>query len=166
MASGDTLCVFTPEANQPPTSNYATFDQRNARLCLDFDASVDESAVFAGVMPRTYSGGGITVTLWIAHSLATSGTSRWTAEIEAPIDDLVALGGDSFAAAQSASCTADGTPGVASTAVISFTDGSQMDNCGAGDPFRIRITRDADGTTGTDNATGDAELYWLEIKET
>ena len=163
MASGDTLAIFGPESGQPPASNFATLDTRNGILVADFDASTDESLVFTGILPRNYAGGGLTVTGHVMHSSATSGTSRWTAEIERMNTDEDS---DSFAAAQSAACTASGTSGIISTFAITFTDGAQMDSLAAGEPFRIRITRDADGTTGTDDAAGDAELVALEIKET
>lgn len=163
MASGQTLVVFGPASNQPPASAYATPDVRNSILVLDFDAATDESAVFAGVMPRNYAAGGLTVTLHVMHSTATSGTSRWQAQFERM---NTGQDSDSFATANSAACTANGTSGIISTATITFTDGAQIDGLLAGEPFRLKVTRDADGTTGIDDATGDAELVTIEIKET
>ena len=61
MASGDTLLVFHPFDNEPPSANYATLDIRNLHPVLDFDDSTDESAVFSAVLPWAYSGGGLTV---------------------------------------------------------------------------------------------------------
>ena len=63
MASGDTLLVLTPLHNEPPSANAATIDLRNQHAVLDFDAATDESAVFGGVLPRNYAGGGVTITL-------------------------------------------------------------------------------------------------------
>lgn len=163
MASGDTLAVFTAHDNQPPASAYATLDTRNAIPVLDFDAATDEAAVFLGVLPRNYAGGGLTVTLHVMHSSATSGTSRWEVAVERMNTDEDS---DSFASAQSASCTASGTSGTISTAVVTFTSGAQMDSLAAGEPFRLKVSRDANGTSGTDDATGDAELVAVEIKET
>lgn len=163
MASGQTLARFTPQNNQPPASAYATPDVRNGILVLDFDAATDESAVFVDILPRNYLSGGLTITLHIMHSSATSGTSRWQAQIERMNTDEDS---DSFATAQSAACAVNGTSGIISTCVITFTDGAAMDSLAAGEPFRLKITRDADGTTGTDDATGDAELVAVEIKET
>jgi hypothetical protein len=163
MASGQTLCVLTPQSNQPPATAYATPDVRNSLLVLDYDADADESAVFVGILPRNYANGGLTVTLHIMHSSATSGTSRWEVAFERMNTDEDS---DSFASAQSASCTASGTSGIISTATVTFTDGAQMDSVAAGEPFRLKVTRDANGTTGTDSATGDAELVAVEVKET
>lgn len=69
MASGDTLAVFIPQANEPPSSNYATFDTRNGILVLDFDGTTSESAVFRGILPGNYAGGGLTLVIyWMAGS--------------------------------------------------------------------------------------------------
>ena len=67
MASGDTLVVLNPLANEPPASGYATFDTRNGHPVLDFDPSCPQSAVFSGLLPRHYSGRGLRVVLvWSA----------------------------------------------------------------------------------------------------
>lgn len=163
MASGNTLCRFTAASNQPPASAFATPDVRNSILVLDFDAATDESAVFVDVLPRSYAGGGLTVMINAMHTSATTGTSRWQAQIERSNTDLDA---DSFAAAESAANTVSGTSGIITTATITFTDGAQMDSLAVGETFRLKITRDADGTSGTDDAAGDAELVSVEIKET
>lgn len=163
MASGQTLCRFTPQNNQPPATGYATFDVRNGILVLDFDASTDEAAIFVDILPRNYAGGGLTVTLQVMHTSAVAGSSRWQAAIERMNTDADA---DSFATANSAACAASATSGIITTAVITFTSGAQMDSLAAGEPFRLKINRDADGTSGTDDATGDAELVSVEVKET
>ena len=59
MASGDSLVIFTPLSNEPPSSNFATFDTRNAHPVLDFDDTTEEKVVFTGIMPRNYAGGGV-----------------------------------------------------------------------------------------------------------
>lgn len=163
MASGDLLAKFTAHSNQPPASAYATPDVRNGRLVLDFDAATDESAVFGDVLPPSYDGGGLTVKVHCMHSSATSGSSRWQAQIERQNTDQDS---DSFAAAQSAAAAANGTSGILSTASIAFTDGAQMDSLAAGEPFLLKVTRDANGDSGTDDATGDAELQYVEVYET
>lgn len=165
MASGDTLCIFSPLDNEPPSASYATLDTRNAHPVLDFDASADESAVFSGLLPRSYAGGGLTVYLhWLASS-ATSGAVRWAVSIER-LDTGTDTDSDSFATAQTAGTTASGTSGAPVVTSIAFTSGAQMDSLAAGEPFRLKVMRDADGTSGTDDMTGDAELLMVEIKET
>ncbi len=164
MASGNTLATFFPCDNEPPASNYATLDTRNAHPVLDFDDSTDESAVFTGILPRHYGGGGITVYLHWAGTSATSGTARWAVSVEAIASQDI--DSDGFASAQTAGGTANGTSGVETVTSIAFTDGAQMDSVAAGGAFRLKVTRDADGTSGTDDMTGDAELLAVEVKET
>lgn len=165
MASGNILNVFTPGHNEPPASNPATPDTRNAISVLDFDPSTDEAAVFRGVLPDHYGGGGLTVEIYWMATSATSGACRWEAAIER--DDLSTdHDSDSFASAQSAGTTASGTSGVAVKTSIAFTSGAQMDSLAASEPFRLKINRDANGTTGTDDMTGDAELLEVVVKET
>jgi hypothetical protein len=162
MASGDTLCTFTALANQPPSSNFATTDSRNSIYVLDFDAGTDESAVFVGVLPRHYAGGGLTVTLHWAATSATSGDVVWLADIERSNTDLDA---DSFTGSpNTATGTANGTSGIVTTTAITFTSGADMDSLTVGELFRLKITRNADD--GADTMTGDAELVAVEIKET
>ena len=167
MASGDTLVTFFPADNEPPTSNYATLDTRNGHPCLDFDGATDEEAVFTGVLPRNYAGGGLTVYLHVSYTSATSGSGRWQADIERMDASSLDIDADSFTGTfQSAGVTAPGTSGQIIVATITFTSGAQMDSLAAGEPFRLKVRRDADGTSGTDDIATDAELLAVEIKET
>lgn len=161
MATGDTLVVFTPLHNQPPAAAYATLDTRNAIPVLDFDAAAAEDAIFGGVLPRHYAGGGLTVTLhWTATS-ATTGNVKWNAQVERMNTDLDA---DSFAAAQTTTTTANGTSGIIATTAVTFTAGAQMDSLAVGEAFRLKVTRD--GADAGDTMAGDAELHRVEIRET
>lgn len=162
---GATLAVLTALNNEPPAGSYATLDTRNAHPVLDFDDSADEAAVFRGVLLRGYQGGGITVRIiWMATS-ATTGTVRWAAFIERD-DTGTDLDSSSFASAQTVGASTNATSGIPTYTDIAFTAGAQMDSLAAGEMFRVNITRDADGTTGTDNMAGDAELLAIEIRET
>lgn len=165
MASGNTLCIFTPQNNEPPSAAYATPDTRNGHLVLDFDATTDESAVFKGVMPRHYAGGGVTVYLHVAFSSATSGVARFDVAFERVGDGQQDIDSDGFASAQSVDITAPGTSGyVEASTTVAFTDGAQMDSVAAGEGFRLKVTRDANHAN--DTATGDCELFAVELKET
>lgn len=164
MASGDTLCSLKVGDNEPPSSNYATVDTRNGHLVIDFDASTDESMVVRGILPRNYAGGGVTIYVHWRATSATSGASRWATAFERVAGQDI--DSDSFATAQTTGGTANGTSGVETVTSIAHTDGGQMDSVAAGEEFRLKITRDADGTSGTDDMTGDAEISSIEIKET
>ncbi len=166
MASGDTLVILTPADNEPPSSAYATLDTRNGHPVLDFDGSSDEEAVSTGILPRNYGGGGLTVTTYWAFTSATTGSLRVQAGIERIDASSLDIDADSFASFQSAGGSAPGTSGQVIGVAVALTAGAQMDSLAAGEPFRLKIRRDADGTSGTDDITTDAELVGIEIKET
>lgn len=164
MASGQTLAIWTPQSNEPPMSDGAYFSQRNAHMVLVFSDTVNYSAVFPGILPRNYSGGGVTARVyWLASTLAT-GNVKWNAQIErnqVGVDDLDA---DSFAAAQTATGAAPATTGMVQSTDIVFTDGAQMDSLAVGESFRLKITRDA--ADGTDTMADLAQLTRVELRET
>lgn len=166
MATGDTLAIFTPYNNEPPSSNYATIDLRNGHPVLDFDGATDEEAVFTGIMPRNYGGNGLTVYLHVMFTSATSGNAYWQAAFERMDDASLDTDADSFAAFQGAAGNPNGTSGAMTLVTITFTSGAQMDSLAAGEAFRLKVHRDADGSTGTDDVATDAELVAVEIKET
>lgn len=162
MASGNTLCCFFPADNEPPAANYATPDTRNGHPTLDFDATTGESALFTGILPRHYAGGGITVYVHWAATSATSGTIGWLIAIER-IGTALDIDADSFAADQTVTAaTTSGTSGIVTITNVAITDGANMDSLAVGEAFRLKITRDV----ANDTATGDAELIGIEIKET
>ena len=166
MASGDTLCYFNALHGEPPASAFATLDTRNAVPVLDFDATTDEAIVFGGLMPRHYAGGGVTVTVgWMASS-AITGTISLDAAFMSVTDDADDLDTKAFAAANNANAAPASASGEVQYTTIAFTDGADMDSVAVGEYFRLQITRDADSTTSTDDMVGDAELVFVEIKET
>jgi hypothetical protein len=159
MASGDTLVVFRPQDNEPPSSNYATLDLRNLHPVLDFDDSTNKSAVFSAVVPQHYAGTtGVTVYIHYAMSSAVADTVDWDAAFERIGDQQLDIDGDSFVD----NTTVPGTSGLVDVVSIAFTDGADMDSVAKGEGFRLKITRDA----ASDDATGDAELRFVEIRET
>ena len=167
MASGDTLATFFPSDNEPPSSNYATLDTRNLHPVLDFDGATDEEAVFTGLLPRNYANGGLTVYCHVSFTSATSGSGRLQADIERMNASSLDIDADSFTGTfQSTGVTAPSPSGQIVVGTITFTSGAQMDSLAAGEPFRLKIRRDADGTSGTDDITTDMELLVVEIKET
>lgn len=164
MASGNTLAIFTPLMDEPPASNYATFDVTATSLhtVLDFDTTTQEIAIFKGILPRIYAGGGITVYIhWACET--NSGTVGWDVSIERVNDGAQVLTTDSFATAQTV--TAATVPATASTVKVTnvaISNGANMDNLAAGEGFRIRIRRDV----ANDTAAADAQFWAMEIKET
>jgi len=163
MAAGDTLLIWGPYHNEPPASNFATLDTRNLHPCLDFDATTNETAVFTGIMPRHYAGGGVTVYLHYAMTSATSNTVDWDVAFERIGDQQLDIDADSFADVNSVDdTTVPSTCGMVDVVSVAFTNGADMDSVAAGELFRLKVTRDA----ASDDATGDAELYAVELRET
>ncbi|MHC4498506.1 MAG: hypothetical protein ACYS21_05260, partial [Planctomycetota bacterium] len=98
-----------------------------------------------------------------AMSTAEALTIDWDAQFERIGDQQQDLDADGFAAVQSVdNTTVPGTSGLVDIVSIAFTDGAQMDSVAVGESFRLKVTRDA----VSDDATGDAELVKVEIRET
>jgi hypothetical protein len=163
MATGNTLLTFLPQANEPPATDYATLDVRNGHPCLDFDSTTQESAIFTGILPRHYAGGGVTVYVHWAATSATSGTIGWDVSFERIGDSQQDVDADGFATAQViTAATVPGTSGHVDITNVAVTNGANMDSVAVGELFRLRIRRDV----ATDDAAGDAELFAVELKET
>lgn len=167
MASNDTLAFFEPHQNMPPSSAFATIDTRNGYMVLDFDDTTDESAIFWGFMPRNYAGGGVTATIgWMSTDTTITGghQARWDLQFLSITDDADDLDTKAFAAAQSVSSDEASASGELDFATITFSNGAQMDSVAAGEPFLLKLTRDANHAD--DDLTGDAEVIFIELKET
>jgi hypothetical protein len=165
MATGDTLGAWSADANHPPLTAFATPDTRNGHPVLDFDGTTDEEACFTGVMPHHYGGGSIAVRLLVGMTSATSGAARWQTDFERILSGTLDVDADSFSGTfQSAGLTIPGTAGVFTWVTITHTN-AQIDGLVAGDAFRLKVRRDADGTSGTDDQTTDAELLAVELQE-
>jgi hypothetical protein len=150
------LLIFIPGCNEPPAENAASLDTRNGHAVLDFDAATDESAVFAAAMPSDYAYGGLAVELQFALSTATTGYVTWRAAFERFGRGCQDLDAHGFADSRSAEdCPVPANCGSVAVARIEFADGAAIDYIGPGDPFRLKITRDAQN----DTAAGDAEIY-------
>jgi hypothetical protein len=152
-----TYSTFTPADNQPPSTNFATLDTRNAIAVLDFDDATKESAVFAGVIPESASlGSGLKIRIhWMATS-ATASDVRWEVALERSNTDLDS---DSFDTVATGATTTSGTSGIVSVTEITLTT---IDSVTAGDLFRLRVARDA--ANGADTMSGDAELVAVEVR--
>lgn len=153
--------TFRPIDNEPPTSNFATLDTRNGHPVLDFDTTTQETAIFSGVMPTGYAGGGITVSVYFV-AVPTSGTVGWDVAIERMDASSLDIDSDSFASAQTITAvTVPGTSGQILKASVNISNGANMDSLAAGEAFRLRVRRDV----ANDTATGDAELLRVTVEE-
>jgi len=164
MGSGDTLSRFTALHNEPHGSSPATYDTRNQHPLLDFDSTLNEYGRFADVMPRHYGGNGVTVYVHAAFSTATAGSACWALSFERIGDGILDIDADSFATAACVKHPAHATAGTVTTASLAFANGAAMDSIAVGEGYRLQVQR----VPGDDwdDATGDAELRFVEIKET
>jgi hypothetical protein len=170
VASGDTLFIFLPEDNLPPATAYATYDTFAAatgiRSCLDFIGSggaADESAIFQGVWPSHYDGGGVNCTL----HYSTDGTSVGDVQFEVSIE-VIQDQDDQDAAGQTFGTLTDitDTPSTATANIVDVTAAGAIShaNCGSpavGDRMRLKVARDFDHATNTD----DAQLHAVVVTE-
>jgi len=117
-------------------------------------------------MPRSYRGGGVTVTIgWMAtDTTVTPHNVVWNAAFKSVTDDADDLDTKAYAAVNAVTDAEASASGEVAYAEIAFTDGADMDSVAAGEYFRLKITRDADN--GSDTLTDDAELVFVEIRET
>lgn len=166
MASGDTLDTIFPSRGILPSSNFMTFDLRGTHLVLDADGASDESVYFPCVMPEHYGGGGLTIDVYWTCDDVGNGTTD-DVDIDIAIERLNEgaqdIDSDGFAAANSDDGTlTPTTSGEIQKSTVTFTDGADMDSVAAGDPFRLKLTRD-----GTNDAEdGDIQILFVHIKET
>lgn len=140
---------------------------RNNHKTIDFDGTTDEEANFAGVLPLNYNGGGLTCDIYVAFPAGTtSGSVRFQVAIERIDLSSLDIDSDSFASFRDAGGTAPGTAGQVIKVSIAFTDGAQIDSLAAGEAFRLKVRRDADGSSGTDDIAADAQVIRVVLRET
>ena len=157
-----------------PVACAATLDVvRSDTMVLDFDATVNEVALFTCLMPRHYAGGGLTINVGVS-STTNTGDMSWALFLKSYTDDtdnLSNVGTDPsalkvFAAPNfNTAFDAASVAGEIAEETTTFTDGADMDSVAAGEYFHLLIMRDAQDSTNDDMAA-DAELVFIEIKET
>lgn len=161
-----TRAVFTPYGAEFPSTNFPQLEHIHStarRPVLSFDPTTDESCYWTDVAPVAFTGP-INAVISYCMRTATSGSVRFQAQIEAVSDgdstDLDAS--ESLDTADSVGSTVPGTAGFMKQATIAMT---HVDSMVAGDMYRFKLTRDADGTSGTDDATGDCHVISVELQD-
>lgn len=159
-----TLEVFLPEGANFPASNFPEPGiDGQLRPYLGFDATTDESCDWTFIARQGLTGA-VTCVITYRAASAITGSVRWQASLEA-ITDGDATDTDaasSFDTANSNGAVVPGTAGYIDQISITMTT---ADSIAAGDYCRLRINRDADGTSGTDDATGDAQILAVELRD-
>jgi hypothetical protein len=156
-----TLARYSPGEFKLPSTNFPAYVQDGQNWeYLAFDATTDENAFIQDVAPQGLSGTLSAIIHYRAAS-ATSGAFRWQVAVEMPGAAEDTDANSFFDTANSAGTTVPGTAGYRSSVTVTLTN---ADSLAAGALFRLRINRDADGTSGTDDATGDAHLLAVELQ--
>lgn len=158
-----TRAILTPYSAEFPATNFPQLLKVNDRPALAYDAATDEAAYWTFIVPQGITGTMSVVISYIMAS-ATTGNVRFEALVEAVTDgdstDLDAT--TSFDSTNNAGSAVPGTAGFMKQLSITLTNN---DTLAAADYIRIKINRDADGTTGTDDATGDCYVLAVEFKD-
>lgn len=160
MASNESLAIFTALSFE---AGNATLDTRNGHPVIDFDPSTSEHAIFGCVMPKHYGGGGLTAYLHFGATGIVTGNVVWEASFERGGDGQQDMDSDGFASAKTVTVAVPGTDGNLKITSIAFLS-SEIDGILVGEGFRIKIRRAA--TDAGDTAAADAELRFIEVRET
>lgn len=158
-----TRAVFLPEsARLSPTIGPELNQDAQQRFYLAYDATTDEEVDWGFVAPQGLTGA-LSLVIFFRAATATTGSVRFEAWMEAvtPGDTLNTLTASSFAASNSVGVTVPATAGYIQTATMTLT---ADDGLAAGDIGRLRLRRDANGTTGTDDAAGDVHVLAAELR--
>lgn len=129
-----------------------------------FDAAADEALMWSFYMPGDYASAPVLDILYKMVS-AVTGAVRFEGRVAA-ITQGDTTDGDAkaFATTNSAGATVPATTaGKIGTLSIALTN---ADSLAAGDFAVVQLRRDADGTTGTDDAAGDCEVVGVRLSYT
>ena len=171
MSSGDSLFELRAQSSSSPGASAASLDvvegastPAEELLVIACDAATDEYMDWHLTMPEHCDGGGITCLVEIQMASAMSSNVRAAIALRerATTDDW-----DTTAHTyifNEVTIAVPGTVGQSARGNITFTDGADMDNVGAGDPFTLRFYRNQGH--GDDGAIGDALLERIYGKET
>lgn len=125
-----------------------------------FDASTDEMLYWSFRLPGDYASGPLLIAQYKMAS-ATTGSVRFEGRVAAITPgDATDADAKALATTNSAGDTVPGTAGFIKEVSITLTN---ADSLAAGDWVIVTLRRDADGTTGTDDATGDSEVISVSM---
>lgn len=147
-----------------PAVAAASGGARNGHQNLAFDDTAVELAVFKGIMPSHYDGGGVTVKLNVAAATDTTNNLVFSCALER-IGQVLDLDTDSWGPLVDSSATAvSGTAGTPVQVTVALSSGANMDSTVVGESFRLMVVRRSD--LAGDTVVGDAHLESLELLET
>jgi hypothetical protein len=121
-----------------------TASLRDTFPIISYDPDTDQGVPFELVVPMSYDGGDLTVTIyWTSTAVVNDVTFDGSFERNEAGHNITA---SAFAAVKSVTDTAPAVDGDIEAATIAFTNG-EADSIVAGNMFRFLLTRDADADT-------------------
>lgn len=158
--------LLLPEEAQFLSTNFPQYVKTNGTNFpvsgLAYDASTDESA-FWKLIATSYGSGNLTLTLYWYADTASSANVVWESQLSAITADTDTqdVETDGLATLNFVQDTHLGTTNQrVHTCAITI---SNLDSLAAGDVVHLRIARDANGTSATDDMTGDAILIMATL---
>lgn len=155
-----------PEQAQYLATNFPAYTKTNGTNFpvsgLAYDAATDEAA-FWKFIATSYGSGNITLTIYWYADTGTTGNVVWEAQIACITanTDSQDVETDGLATLNFVQDTHLGTTGQrVHSAAITL---SNLDSIAAGDYCTLRIARDANGTSATDDMAGDAILLLATV---
>lgn len=155
---GDTIAVFTALGFEQEGTD-AILSYRNNHAILSFPKEVDTTALFTGILPCQYSGGGLSYRLHFTADGDTNpiGNFMWCISVERIGNNYQNIDVDSFAAE---STILYGVP-ASGNIIVCGASGINLDGLTAGECYRLKIRRS--GTNDLSTAT--AQLLAVELRE-
>lgn len=160
-----TRAFLTPLSAHFPSTNFPALKKDSQdHFILAFDGVVNKTAYWELGIPQGWTAPAVLV-ISARVATATTGTFRFIAAVEAVSsgDSLDTDSTSSFDSNNSGGVSAPGVAGYMTQITITLT---ANDSASAGDFVRIKITRDASGSTGTDDISGsDVEILMVELRD-
>ena len=145
-----------------PSSNPAVIDGGENNWRLLFDDTIDENCYWQTAV-RNYQGGTIKCDIYYTMASAITGSVVWELYVMAVTSgDSADINTDSY---DTVNYVQDSVPGIAGYLKKVTITLSNLDSLADLDYVKFKLARDADGTNGIDNATGDAEVVAIVIYE-
>jgi hypothetical protein len=158
-ARGRLLCSRA----MPPATAFATLDVRAGGSTpaeqvevFDFDDTTAEHMDFLCELTADYAGGGLSCVVTWSATTATTGAVQWELAFRRLADDAEDIDTSQTYDFNTVSTTTASASGEVQYSTIAFTHGADMDSLAAGEVAILRLRRNP---AGTDDLTGDAELW-------
>lgn len=143
-----------------PSTGFAALDVQNGRPVNAFDSATDESIILEGVVPDEHTGSGTLKLRIFGFANASTGVARFevVTEFRTPNANESAASDNFDGTADVGTITSDSANEMA-TFTVTLTPATTP---AVGDHLRVKVTRDGDGSGGTDSLSVD---FWVTSYE-